>query len=131
MKHTFVRAIKTLMKWKRIALPLAAVVASAPLHAELLKPLHAHRVQLGDHSAIVYYAPNGAAHEVVTTVASSPLDGDERMRFITPVVSGRKSYVSITGETAPTDTYVLELEVLSNGLSVKTSTQKTVAFHAR
>lgn len=131
MKHAFVRAIKTFMRWQRIVLPFAAVVASAPLHAELLKPLHAHRVQLGDHSAIVYYVPNGTGHEVVTTVASSPLDGDERMRFVTPVTPGRKSYFSITGETAPTDTYVLELEVVGNGLSVKTSTQKNIALHSR
>lgn len=128
MKSIFAKSLKSFPKLKRMALPLAAIAVSAPLSAEVLKPMHGHRVQLGDRSAIVYYVPDGASYEVVTTVASSPLESDERMQFVTPVAPGQRSHVFVSGETAPSDTYILELEMIGGNLSVETFTRRSVAF---
>lgn len=124
MKPTFTKVIESFLKRGGLALPLAALAASTPAFAETLQPMHAYVFSLGDQSAVVYYQTAGNTYEVVTTVTPTFIEDEERMQFVTLLTPGQKGHIALTGNTHPTDLYILEMKRDGNKVSVWASQQK-------
>jgi hypothetical protein len=105
------------MKTTIIASLIAALVLSGPMstaQADVVKPLQARSLELGDYSAVVYFHLTVAGWEVVTTLAPRSGSVDDGMRYVSLLTPGESQTLLIGGP----DTYAVRLTRAPNGLTI-------------
>ncbi len=110
-----------MLKTKMLYLPIIALVASQPVSADSLKPMHAHSIEMSDRTVVVFYTVEGDQYEVTTTIGPHRTEGGPITRYVTRLQQDESYLVSVAhdGSEGPVET--LEIRRLGDDLR----------FHAR
>jgi hypothetical protein len=79
----------------RIALlaAVAAVAFAGAVHAEALKPVHAHKVDLGSLAGVAYYTVEEEGHRLVVSLKAP--ETDTPLRFVATLAPGQAVTLSV------------------------------------
>jgi hypothetical protein len=82
------------MRTLLLALPLS-LVALSNVQADDMRPLEAHKVQLGSITGVAYYTSESDGYRVVTTLAQT--DSGNPVRFVAVLLPNQKVTISVPG----------------------------------
>jgi hypothetical protein len=71
----------------------AAVTLAGAAHAEALKPVHAHKVDLGSVVGVAYYTEEEDGHRLVVSLQAP--DSGKPLRFVTTLAPGQQVTLSV------------------------------------
>jgi hypothetical protein len=71
----------------------AAVTLAGTAHADALKPVHAHKVDLGSVAGVAYYTVEDDGHRLVVSLQTP--DTGKPLRFVTTLAPGQKVTLSV------------------------------------
>jgi hypothetical protein len=76
-----------------LAVTTAAVTLGGAAHAEALKPVHAHEVNLGGVAGVAYYTVEEDGHRLVVSLQAT--DTGKPLRFVTTLAPGQHVTLSV------------------------------------